>query len=196
VLTASSVVCAAPVLRSADVKITVTSPISCEVTMAMAIEPGSDVDHRIEAFEGTRIELAAIRGAQQVDGIRAIGRSQSLVLRPDAESYEFRYRAVQPPARAHRCPIWLPAVPTDGRPKAVRLEVNLPAATTPGASMPAFTWTGARGTAALGHLPAVVVAPYTPQGNARGWGIDAMVDAFAIAVFAGATAVWTWRARR
>jgi hypothetical protein len=147
-------------------------------------------------FEGSRIELAAIHGAQQVDEVRAIGRSQSLVLRPDAESYEFRYRAVQSPARAHRCPIWLPAVPTDGRSKAVRLEVDLPAATTPGASMPAFTWTGARGTAALGHLPAVVVVPYTPEGSARGWGIDAMVDAFAIAVFAGATAVWTWRARR
>ena len=196
VLTASSVVCAAPVLRSADVRITITSPTSCEVTMAIAIERGSDVDHRIEAFEGSRVELAAIRGARQVDGVRAIGRTQSLVLRPDGESYEFRYLAVQPPERAHRCPIWLPAVPTDGRSKAVRIDVDLPARTTPGASMPAFTWTGARGSAALGHLPAFVLVPYTPEGNARAWGIAAMMDAFAIAVFAGATAVWIWRARR
>ena len=195
-LTASSVVCAAPVLRSADVEITVTSPTSCEVTMALVIEGGSDVDHRIEMFEGSRIELAAIRGAQRVDGVRVIGRSQSLVLRPDAESYAFRYRVVQPPGRDHRCPIWLPAVPTDGRSKAVRLEVDLPAATTPGASMPAFTWTGARGAATLGHLPAVVLVPYTPEGDARAWGIDAMMDAFAIAVFVGATVVWTWLARR
>ena len=183
-------------MRRADVKITVTSPTSCEVTVAMAIERGSDLDHRIETFEGSRIELTAIRGAQQVDAVRAIGRSQSLVLRPDAESYELRYRVVQPPGRAHRCPIWLPAVPTDGRSKVVRVDVDLPAATVPGASMPALTWTGAHGTAALGHLPAVVLVPYTPEGNAHGWGIDAMMDAFAIALFAGATAVWTWRARR
>lgn len=193
---ASSALLAAPVLRAADVRITVTSPTSCDVTIALAVEGGAEVDHRIEAFEGSRIELAGIRGARQVDRVRMVGRSQSLVLRPDAESYEFGYRAVQPATREHRCPIWLPAVPTDGRSKAVRLEVDLPAATTPGPSMPAFTWTAAHGTTTLGHVPAVVLVPYTAEGEARGWGIDAMMDAFAIAVFAGATAIWIWRARR
>ena len=196
VLTASSALVAAPVLRSADLTITVTSPTSCEVTMALAVEGGSDVDHRIETFEGSRIELAAIRGARQVDDVRAIGRTLSLVLRPDAGSYEFSYHSVQPAGREHRCPIWLPAVPTDGRSRAVRLEVDLPAETTPGTSMPAFTWTGAHGAATLGHLPAVVRIPYTPAGEARGWGIDSMMDALAIALFAAATVVWTWRARR
>jgi hypothetical protein len=62
--------------------------------------------------------------------------------------------------------------------------------------MPAFTWTGSRGVVTLGHVPAVVIVPYAPQGEARGWGIDSMMDAFAIAVFAGATAAWAWRARR
>jgi hypothetical protein len=196
VLAAASTLCAAPVLRSADLKITITSPTSCDVTIALAIEGGSDIDHRIESFEGSRIELAAIRGARQVGDVRAIGRSQLLVLRPDAGSYEFRYRAVQPPGRADRCPIWLPAVPTDGRSRSVHLEVDLPAATTPGTSMPAFTWTAAHGAVTLGHLPAVVRVPYTREGEARGWGIDAMMDAVAMAVFAVATALWTWRARR
>jgi hypothetical protein len=196
VLTASSSILAAPVLLSADLKIAVTSPTSCEVTMSLAVDGGADIDHRIETFEGSRIELAAVRGARQVDRVRAIGRTQSLVLRPDARTYEFRYRAQQPAGREHRCPIWLPVVPTDGRSRVVRLEVDLPASTTPGASMPAFTWTGPHGAAALGNLPAVVRIPYTSPGDARGWSIDSVMDALAIAVVAGATALWMWRARR
>src|SRR5262245_20202186 len=84
VLAASSVGFAAPVLRSADLRITVTSPTTCDVTMALAIDGASDVDHRIESFDGSRVELGTIRGARQVDAVHAIGRSQSLVLRPDA----------------------------------------------------------------------------------------------------------------
>ena len=196
VLMASAALRAAPVLRSADLKIIVTSPTTCEVTMALVIEGGGDVDHRIETFAGSRVELGAIRGARQVDAVRAIGRTQSLVLRPDAGSYEFSYHAQQPAGRKDRCPIWLPAVPTDGRSKVVRIEVDLPAAANPGASMPAFTWTGAHGAATLGHLPAIVRVPYTREGEARGWGVDSTMDAVAIAVFAAATAVWAWRARR
>jgi hypothetical protein len=187
---------ATPVLRAAELTIIVASPTTCDVTMVLTIDGGSDIDHRVELFEGGRIELGAIRGARQVEEVRAIGRTQSLVLRPDAGSYAFRYHAVQPAGREHRCPIWLPTVPADGRSRAVRLEVDLPAATTPGTSMPAFTWSGAHGAATLGHLPAVVRIPYTPAGEARGWGIDSIVDALAIAVFAGATAIWVWRMRR
>src|SRR5205814_2110891 len=95
IIALSSIV-AAPVLRSADLKIAVTSPTSCEVTMSLAVDGGADIDHRIETFEGSRIQLAAVRGAQQVDRVRVIGRTQSLVLRPDAEKYELSYRAVQP----------------------------------------------------------------------------------------------------
>jgi hypothetical protein len=195
-LMASSAVLADPVVRSADLKITVTSPRSCDVTMVLAIDGAADIDHRIEAVEGTRIELAAVRGARHVGGVRTIGRTQSLVLQPEAGSYEFSYHAVQPADREYRCPIWLPAVPTDGRSRAVRLDIDMPAIATPGASMPAFRWTGAHGTATLGHIPAIVRVPYASPGEARGWGINSIMDALAIAVFAGATAIWTWRARR
>src|SRR6266566_3827343 len=58
VLSASSAAIAAPVLRSADLEITVTSPTSCEVAMALAVEDASEIEHRIEALEGSRIELA------------------------------------------------------------------------------------------------------------------------------------------
>jgi hypothetical protein len=196
VVLAASAAIAAPVLRSADLQITVTSPTSCEVTVALSVEGVSEVEHRIEMFEGSRIELAAIRGARQVGELRAIGRTQSLVLRPDQSAYGFRYRAAQPASRMHRCPIWLPTVPTDGRSRPVRIEIDLPPATAAGDSMPAFTWTGAHGATALGHLPALVRVPYTWEGEARGWGISAVMDGLAIAAFAAATAVWTWRVRR
>jgi len=164
--------------------------------MALAIDGGADIDHRIATFDGTRIELGAVRGADHVDAVRTIGRTQSLVLRPAAGSYEFSYHVEQPADRDHRCPIWVPAVPTDGRSRAVRLDIDLPAAATPGASMPAFNWTSGHGTATLGHIPAVVRFPYASPGEARGWNINSMMDALAIAVFAGATAIWTWRIRR
>jgi hypothetical protein len=196
VVLAASAAAAAPVLRSADVQITVTSPTSCEVALALAVEGISEIEHRVETFEGSRIELVGIRGARQVGEVRAIGRTQSLVLRPDQAAYGFRYRVVQPEQRMHRCPIWLPTVPTDGRSRPVRLDIDLPPATAAGDSMPAFTWTGVHGAATLGHLPAVVRVPYTREGDARGWGIGAVMDGLAIAAFVGATAVWTWRVRR
>jgi hypothetical protein len=195
-LTASVAASAAPVLRSADLRITITSATTCEVVMTLAVEGVSEVDHRIEAFDGSRVDLVEVRGARQVADVRAIGRTQSLVLRPDRAAYGFRYRVAQSAARADRCPIWLPTVPTDGRSRAVRLEIDLPPATTPGASMPAFRWTGVHGTATLGNLPAIVRVPYTPEGTPRGWGIDSVMDALAIATFAAATAIWTWRGRR
>lgn len=164
--------------------------------MVLAVEGAAEIEHRIETFEGSHIELVAVRGARQVGDVRAIGRTQSLVLWPDQAAYGFRYRALQSAGRVHRCPIWLPTVPTDGRSRAVRLGIDLPAATAAGTSMPAFTWTGVHGAATLGHIPAVVRVPYKREGEAHGWEIGAVMDALAIAVFAGATAMWAWRVRR
>jgi hypothetical protein len=196
VVSASAAAIAAPVLRSADLQITVTSPTSCNVAMALTVDGVPEIEHRIEAFEGSRIEIVSIRGARQVGDVRVIGRTRSLLLRPDQAAYGFHYRAVQPAPRRDRCPIWLPTVPTEGRSRTVRLQVDLPPATVAGSSMPAFTWTGVHGAATLGHLPAFVRVPYTRAGEARQWGIGPVMDALAIAAFAAATAVWTWRVRR
>ena len=195
-LSVSAAAVAAPVLRSADLQITVTSPTSCEVTMVLAVDGVSEIEHRIEAFEGSRVELVRIRDARQVGDVRAIGRTQSLLLRPDQATYGFHYRAVQPAPRLHRCPIWLPTVPTEGRSRPVRLRIDLPPATVAGSSMPTFTWTGVHGATTLGHLPAFVRVPYTRAGEARRWEIGQLMDVLAIAAFAAATAVWTWRVRR
>jgi hypothetical protein len=117
---------AAAVLRSADIRIVVTSPTSCEVTMALTIDGASEIDHRIEAFEGGRVELIALRDARQQRDASLIGRTRSLVLRQEQPAYELRYRVQQPAARASRCPLWVPAVPTDGLSRDVSLQVELP----------------------------------------------------------------------
>jgi len=187
---------AAPVLQSADLQITITSPTACDVVMALTVDGVSEIEHRIEAFEGSRIELVEVRGARQVGDVRSIGVTQSLLLRPDQAAYAFRYRTVQPNGRHDRCPIWLPTVPTEGRSRTVRLQIDLPPEAVAGSSMPAFTWTGAHGVATLGNLPAFVRVPYARAGEARQWQIGSVMDALAIAAFATATAVWTWRLRR
>jgi hypothetical protein len=195
VLTTFASAIAAPTLREADVHITVTSPTSCDVRIALTVDAAREIDHRVEMFEGSRAELIDLRGAQQVGERRAIGRTQSLVLRPEQAAYEFSYRVQQPEGLASRCPIWLPAVPTDGRSRAVHLQVDLPPGATAGASMPAFAWTGAHGSARLGHLPAFVRVPYATEGESPGWSIGRVMDAVALTVFAGASAIWALRKR-
>ncbi len=194
---------AGPVLRAADIRITVTSPTSCEVTLGLTVDagnpeglPSQEIDHRVEAFDGSRVDLMAMRGAQQVGDPSLIGRTRSLVLRPDQSAYEFRYRAQQPEGRAYRCPIWLPAVPTDGQSRAVRLQVELPPATSSDSSMPAFSWVGGRGSTTLGHVPAFVHVSFGPENEGRGWDIAGVMDAVAVAVFLAASAIWAWRRRR
>lgn len=226
VVTAAWAAVAAPVLRSADVRITITSPTSCDVTMSLTIDGATEIDHRVDAptpspqggfppspqggFGGQAgeqaggqaggqaagIELVGVRGALRVGDIRAIGRTLSLVLRPDHAAYEFVYRARQSNDRAYRCPIWLPAVPADGQSRAVRLHLDLPPGTAHGASMPALTWIGAHGSTTLGHLPAFVRVSYGSEHESRWWSIGQVMDALAVAVFAGATVIWVWRRRR
>ena len=195
VLTASSAVVAAPLLRNADVRVTVTSPTSCEVRMALTVDGAGEIDHRVETVAGSRTELVETRGAERVGEVRAIGRTQSLVLRPGQPAYEFSYRVRQPEDLRDRCPIWLPAVPADGRSREVRVYVDLPQGAQPGGSMPAFIWSGNQGSARLGHLPAFVRAPFAPEGVTPGWSIGSIMDAAAVLVFVAASAVWVWRRR-
>jgi hypothetical protein len=188
---------AAPVLRSADIRIIITSPTSCEVAMTLSVDGTSDVDHWIQAFGGSRIDLLAVAGAQQISGVRVQGRTQSLLLRPAGTAYALQYRVAVNDTRAYRCPMWVPAVPTDGRSRAIRMQVDLPAASSPsGGSMPAFAWTGAQGSTTLAHIPSFVHVRYATAGEAPGWDITRVMDSVAVGVFVLASAVWIWRRRR
>jgi hypothetical protein len=191
-----SVVNAAPVLRSADVAITMSGRASCEVTMALEVDGGTAIDHRLEAVEGTRVDRLEVQGAEPIGESKMIGRTHSLVLQLERPAYTLRYRVHQDQGGRSRCPLWLPGVPTDGVSKAVRIQVELPPGTSPRASMPSFTWKGTSGTTTLGHLPAFVLLPYALPGEPQGWDIATAVDAAAVAAFVGASAIWLWRRRR
>jgi hypothetical protein len=187
---------AAPVLASASIRMVVTSPTSCDVVMALRIEGATEVEHRIEAFEGGEVLLGEVRGARPVGEPRLVGRTKALVVGLEQPEYEIRYRARQGYQRRHRCPVWLPTVPTTGRLHAVRLDVQLPDGSRPSSSMPALSWTGSIGTTALSHVPAFVRLPYTSSGEPAGWDLTGVMDGLALAVFAGASAIWLWRRRR
>ncbi len=136
--------------------------------------------------------------------MRAVGRTQSLVLRPElaparrpgAGAYEIRYHAQIAPGREFRCPLWLPTIPTDGQSRAVSLKVDLPAASQPSDSMPTLTWTGGHGETTLGHLPAFVHVPFAPQGAAHAWTMSQTMDAVTLVVLLGASAIWVWWKKR
>ena len=190
------------VLGSAAVQIAMTSPTTCEVTISLTTDASGDVDHRVEAPGGTYIELEAVRDAAEFGSQRQVGTTRSLVVRPGAgKPYQLRYRVSQPDRRAFRCPVWTPAVATDGRSRQVTITVTLPERSSPtGRSFPTFSWNGTEGAATLGHLPAFVRVPYdTDDGTGRdpaSRDIAQTMDRVALGVLAAATAAWVWRRNR
>jgi hypothetical protein len=192
ILSLGDPVSAAAVLRSAEVVVTVPSPARCDVSMTLAVDGGTGLDHRLETPEGTEVAGLRISGARQDGEPRTIGRTRSVVLTPEQPAYTISYRVQQGGARRDRCPLWLPVAPADGVSRQVRLRVELPPGTAPGHTMPRFTWSGSTGTATLGHLPAFILIPYGPSGEST-WNISTAMDASAIAVFVAASGIWAWR---
>jgi hypothetical protein len=186
---------AAPVLTSAEARIAFELPSSCTVELALAIDGASQVEHRVESLDGSRVALLAVTGAIQEGEPRAVGRTLSLRLTPSQPTYTLRYRVQQPAARRDRCPVWLPSIPADGRSKNVRLIVQLPAGATAGGTMPGFAWTGAGGAATLGHLPAFVRVAYAEAGGTPPWDVSRVMDVVTVAALAAASALWLRRRR-
>ena len=184
---------AAPVLTAADVRMALSSPTTCDVTLTVSVSGATEIEHRLEVLEGSRVELLAVRDAQQVGEVRDIGRTRALVVTPGSASYTIHYRVEQATAHAYRCPIWLPTVPADGRSRKVRVTVDVPAGTTASGTMPAFAWTGTQGSASLPHLPAFVIVPYAAVGGSRPWDVSRVMDAVAIGTLVFASAVWLRR---
>jgi hypothetical protein len=188
---------AAPVLRSAEAAITFSAPRVCDVALTVSIADAADVEHRLEVLDGARVELLEVAGATPAGESRDIGRTLSLRVAPTASGapYTLRYRVAQAAARRFRCPLWLPTIPTDGRSRGVHLVVTVPDGAQASATMPAFTWTGPRGTARLAHLPAVVIVPFASAGEPRPWDISRVMDLTAMATLVAATALWLRRQR-
>ena len=187
---------AAPVVTTAAIRIVVTSPASCEVTMALRLEGAGEIEHRIESFDGSSAEILELRGARNVGEARLVGRTRGLTLQLDRPDYQLRYRATQSADRADRCPLWIPAAATTGQLGQVQIDVQLPDGSRPGGSMPALAWTGSIGTTAIAHVPAFVRVPYFVAGEAARWDVLQVMDAVTVAVFAAASGIWLWRRRR
>ena len=161
--------------------------------MALRVDGVTEVEHRIESFHDAVVELDEVRGARAIAGPLAIGRTRSVVLRLERESYELRYRATQGAARRDRCPLWVPAIASTGQLGAITLAVRLPDDARPDATMPALSWSGRLGTAALAHVPAFVRVPYTVPGMSPGWDLGRVMDGLAAMFLVGASAVWLWQ---
>lgn len=186
---------AGPVLASAEARIASPSPTSCTVELTLAVDGADRVEHRIESAPGSRVELIEIRGATQVAASRNVGRTVVLLLSLSQPVYTLRYAVEQPPSRAYHCPLWLPAVPADGRARQVQLRVTIPPGATFRGTMPAFRWTGSEGTATLSHLPAFVRVPYSGPGEPAPWDIARVMDILTVMAVFGASAVWAYRRR-
>lgn len=185
---------AEPLLEAAVVDVTFTSPGACEVALAVTVSGVSEVEHRIEIRSGGRVELTSLRDA--VAGpLIDVGRTRALVVSPAAREYSLHYRVDLPPDRPYRCPIWLPAVATDGQSRNVRLTATLPEGMLPAGTMPAFRWTGSRGEAVVGHLPAFVLVPFAAAGAPQPWDVARVMDAVAMMTMVAGSLLWLRRAR-
>lgn len=186
-----------PVVQSARVSIAFASPTACEVTIEHTLaEAAASIEHRVQTFDGTRVELIDVRGARPAGSVRTIGRTEALNLQVTESAYGFQYRVQQPEARAYRCPIWLATAATTGRPDAVRLQVEIPPGMAASQSMPAFTWTGSRGAATLANVPSAVRVEFAAAGAAPPWTVRGAMDTLAMSILTAATALWLWRVRR
>lgn len=184
----------APVLRAAGVEVRFASPADCEVTLRLDVAGAERVEHRLELLEGAAVELVDVSGAT-AEPSTDIGRTRALFVTPAAGggSYRLRYRVVQPASHPYRCPLWLPAVPTDGRSREVRISAVVPEGMSVSGGMPPFEWTGDRGQVALAHLPAFVTVPFGPPTEARAWDVARVMDAAALGTLAAASLLWAVR---
>lgn len=185
---------AAPVLRAADARIRFDSPTVCSVELTLTVQGAASVEHRLELPDGATV--LGVELAQAVTGEpRDVGRTRALVVTPSADGapYTLRYEVRQSDARAHRCPLWLPTVPTDGRSRAVHLVADVPAGMTVVGGMPSFTWQASRGEVTLAHLPAFVIVPFADAAATRPWDVSRVMDVTAMATLALASLVWLAR---
>lgn len=188
---------AAPVLRAAEARIGFDSPTTCRVELTLTVAGTSRVEHRLELPDGA--EVLRLEAAQAVVGeSRDVGVTRALVVTPAADGapYTLRYDVRQSDARPHRCPLWLPTTPTDGRSRVVHLVVDVPPGTAVIGGMPSFTWQASRGEVTLAHLPAFVSVPFVDAASGRPWDVSRVMDTVAVATLVLASAVWLMRQKR
>lgn len=188
------------VLRQAEIAVTYADRLSCEVEARFRVSPGpaSVIEHRLPTAEGSAVAL--IDASRPVQAPRPAGRTQVLEIPAAAgeEAYGFRYRVVQPPDLAYRCPLWLPTTPADGQSRGIEVRVSLPAgAAATGGGFPSFDWGPDGGRTLLGHVPAFVVVPFSEAGTpaAGAWNLSRIMDTTAVLLLVTGMAAFILRKR-
>jgi hypothetical protein len=196
-----------PTVLEADIRITMRDATACEAQVRLRVGTPAPtlLDHRVALYAGTRIADVVVSGEGVEAGTpRPSGPATEAIgirLRPGTSSYTIAYRVTQPADRGFRCPVWLPAAPTDGLSRQVRVRVVLPAgASAAGGSLPRLAWTPAgAGEATLAQIPAIVRTPFTSAGEPSRWSesfdVTRVMDALALVALASVTGVWLWRRR-
>ena len=192
---------AAPIVRGAQVHVVLTSPTACDIDATFTIQTDrpAAVPFSLQTFEGARVELTSLNGlAVPAGDLQRSGRTTVFAVHLSGSGNEttaLRYRVAQAPDWAYRCPIWLPAVPTDGRPGAVRLQFEWPTgASLTGRTLPPLSRSGTGGASSLSHVPAFVRVPFVVTGGSqlarRDWDLTAIMDAATLVALLAASLVW------
>jgi hypothetical protein len=189
---------AAATVRSARVSI-VFSPQACEVTSRLVIDTAEPevVEHRLLLAQRSGLPEFVVVGALAGDSdtIGSTVRLPVSLTGSGRNEYTVRYRVALSNAAHGQCPLLVPAAPTDGISRAIRLEVDMPADATrlPGA-FPALSWDERRGTVTIGHMPSFVRVPFATRGAALGWretfDVRRAMDVSAVVTIGIATAAW------
>lgn len=197
----------AATLDAADARITFTAPAACRVDIAFTIATPSAlaVEHRLLVDDAERVEEVSVAGGgAAADAPTRRGGARMLIVRVPGRgrhTYRLGYRVVRPAAARHRCPLWLPTVPTQGRDRRITLTVALPDGAAPLAgAFPRLAWHDGTGSAVLAHLPAFVRVPFAVPGEpppslAASLGVDRVVEIVTVGLLGAATAIW-FRMRR
>ena len=190
---------AAPVVRAARVHAVLTSPIACDVEAAYTIQTDQParIPFTLQTFDGTQVELSAVNGAA-VTAPRSSTRARRPCCPrswpPDRRQPRFAITSRRRQSGRIAVPIWLPAVPTDGRPGAVSLQVEWPSgATLTGATLPPLQRT-ADGRVVLARscsrVRARAVCRSRQSEHAPGWDVTRVMDVATVGVLLVASLVW------
>ena len=197
--TAATAANAAPVVRAARVHAVLTSPTACDVEASYTIQADQPASIRftLQTFDGTQVELSAVNDATVTASlVQRTGKTTvfSTQLTGGSQTTTLRYHVTQASEWAYRCPIWLPAIPTDGRPGAVSLQVQWPTgATLTGATLPPLQDMQTGGSSSLANIPAFVRVPYAVAGDphpASSWDVIRVLDVATVAALLGSSVLW------
>jgi hypothetical protein len=188
-----------------DARVTIVfSPGGCDVTSRFVVDTAEPaiVEHHL-LVTGTAAPRFVVLGAIVAD-TNVVGRTARVPVSltgSGRNEYSVRYAVRLPAAARDRCPLLVPAAPTDGVSRAVQLEVEVPPESNrlPG-EFPAFAWEGGRGAVTISHMPSFVRIPYVARGTPVTWretiDVRRIVDVAALAIIGVSTLAWAALRRR